>query len=140
MARLLVVDDEGPKRERIVRAASAVGFERDEIVQASTQAEAEELIDSLEPVIDFAVVDVVLTTLPAKTGLEVIQSLRDRHPHCKIIALTDKGGTEFGVEAMNAGADDFISLKWEYVNWYSLLQQRLVLWRGFVEGLATTSK
>lgn len=49
-------------------------------------------------------------TMPGKDGLAVCQELKqDPDRFCYIIMLTGKTGTENLVEAMNAGADDFIS-------------------------------
>lgn len=49
-------------------------------------------------------------TMPGKDGLALCQALKqDPDRFCYIIMLTGKTGTESLVEAMNAGADDFIS-------------------------------
>jgi DNA-binding response OmpR family regulator len=136
---MLVVDDRDDRRERIIRAATYVGFKRSSVFGAGSFDEAVDLIERTDLSIGLAVIDVVLTELPAKEGLELMALLRSKHPDCKIIALTSQGGTEFGVEALHAGADDFISTKWEYVNWYRLLQDRLKLWMGKVGGLASTN-
>jgi DNA-binding response OmpR family regulator len=134
MAKLLVVDDDDKQRRRIVRAARDAGFDVHEIIEAVSLEDAREKGEGER--VDFAVVDIVLTAPPEKVGLCLIGELRLRHPRCKIIGLTSKGGTEFGIEAMNAGADDFVSMKWDLVNWYELLKQRLIMWRAVVEGLA----
>ena len=131
MANLLVVDDDHKQRRRIVRAAKEAGFDADEIIEAVNAEQARAMSEDLG--LDLAVVDVVLTQLPNKLGLGLIEELRARHPYCKIIALTSQGGTDFGIEALRAGAVDFVSLKWDHVNWYGLLVQRLAMWRGLVE-------
>lgn len=136
MAKLLVVDDTAEQRKRIVRAARDAGFDEEDIIEAATIEEARNTTEDVSP--DFAVVDIVLSHLPEKLGLTLIEELRVKYPGCKIIGLTSKGGTDFGIEAMSAGADDFVSMKWDYVNWYALLTQRLIMWRGVVDGLAPT--
>lgn len=135
MPTLLVVDDDRHQRRKVIRAAQVAGFDASDITEAENLEAAKAIIQDRS--FDVAVVDVVLTLLPEKVGLMLISELRTEQPRCKIIALTTKGGTDFGVEAMRAGADDFVSSKWEYVNWYALLEQRLRMWRGIAEEYAT---
>ena len=140
MWNLLVVDDDDERRERIVRAAEKVQFHKNDITQTRSGSQARHQIDESGQDFDFAVIDIVLTDLPEKEGLDVIHLLRTKNPSCKIIALTGMGGTEFGIEAMRAGADDFISTQWEHVNWYSLLMHRLSLWRGVAGDLRVSER
>ena len=61
-------------------------------------------IESLQP-------DVVLTDymLPGKTGLQVIKSALAIDPQLKIVMFTGEGSTQLAVEAMKAGACDYIA-------------------------------
>jgi len=137
MEKLLVVDDDEARLKKIVRVAESVQFKTDNIQIAVGLADAIELIDGTDLRYDFAIIDLILTAWPEKEGLDVIKLLRAKFPNCKIIALTAHGGTALGIEAMSAGADDFISTQWEQINWYSLLQHRLQLWRGLFAEIST---
>jgi DNA-binding NtrC family response regulator len=55
--------------------------------------------------------DMVLTDhkLPGKTGLDVIKGAREIDPQVKIIMLTGDGNVQLAVDAMKAGACDYLS-------------------------------
>jgi DNA-binding response OmpR family regulator len=129
---LLMVDDDPRQLEILKQIAYRAGF--DNVIGATSRRESDKL---LEQGVKFqlAVIDLVLTELPEKLGLDLIAQLRATQPDCKIIALTARAGTSIGVEAILAGADDFVSTKWESVNWRILLEERLKLWRGVLDGL-----
>jgi DNA-binding NtrC family response regulator len=61
-------------------------------------------IESLHP-------DIVLTDymLPGKTGLQVIKAALAIDPQLKIVMFTGEGSTQLAVEAMKAGACDYIA-------------------------------
>jgi len=46
--------------------------------------------------------------MPDMGGLEVLEKLRPTHPELPVIVLTAKGGIDSAVEAMRAGANDFL--------------------------------
>jgi DNA-binding NtrC family response regulator len=46
--------------------------------------------------------------MPDMGGLEVLEKLRPTHPDLPVIVLTAKGGIDSAVEAMRAGANDFL--------------------------------
>ena len=46
--------------------------------------------------------------MPDMDGLEVLAKLRASHPDLPVIVLTAKGGIDSAVEAMRAGANDFL--------------------------------
>ena len=47
--------------------------------------------------------------LPGMTGLEVLRTLRDRGLTMPILVLTAQDGVEFKVDALRAGADDYVT-------------------------------
>ncbi|WP_037493238.1 response regulator transcription factor [Sphingomonas sp. PAMC 26605] len=47
-------------------------------------------------------------SMPGRNGIEVLRLLKDRHPQMVPIMLTGKGSTQAAVEAMKAGALDFL--------------------------------
>jgi DNA-binding NtrC family response regulator len=124
---LLVVSDEVLQLDAIRDAAERVGLHN--VRSAPSESDAYTLIEGGEE-FPLAVVDIMLTSKRLREGLRVIERLRGRQPRCRIIALTNKGGNEIGVEALRRGATDFVCDDWDHVNWWELLQQRLALWLG----------
>ncbi len=61
-------------------------------------------------------IDVVLLDLvmPGMTGLEVLRQGHAAHPAVTFIVITGHGGAEAAVEAMKAGAADFVVKPFEY--------------------------
>jgi DNA-binding NtrC family response regulator len=96
--RILVVEDEEKLRRVIELQLSSAGFEVD---QAGTAEEGLKRADRA---------DLVLTDLrlPGMNGLELIQAIRRQNAHTPVIVITAYGTVENAVEAMKAGAFDFL--------------------------------
>ena len=45
---------------------------------------------------------------PGRSGLELLKYLKDKHPHCAALMITGFANTESVLEAMRAGADDYL--------------------------------
>ncbi len=74
-------------------------------VQVATTAEdAIKVLEGLRP-------DIVLTDylLPGKTGLELINSIMALDPQIKVIMMTGEGKVQTAVDAMKAGAYDYLT-------------------------------
>jgi two-component system KDP operon response regulator KdpE len=101
-ARILVVDDE-PEITRALRSIlSANGFEP---IVASTAEEALDLLGRRHP--DLVLLDLVL---PDRSGLEVTRVIRqDLGLDLPIVVLSAHGEEESKVEALDLGADDFVT-------------------------------
>ena len=101
MARILVVDDE--KNYLVVLSALLEG-EGYEVTTAPGAARAAALIEEEEP-------DLVITDMrmPNMSGLELIQKVRPNHPDLPMLVMTAFGTVENAVEAMKAGASDYIT-------------------------------
>ncbi|MBM3810706.1 MAG: sigma-54-dependent Fis family transcriptional regulator [Acidimicrobiia bacterium] len=97
-ARILVVEDEDKLRRVIQLQLASSGFE---VVQA---AAAE---DALQAALS---VDLILTDLrlPGMDGLKMMESLRQRGVTAPVVVMTAFGTVESAVEAMKAGAVDFL--------------------------------
>jgi two-component system response regulator FlrC len=100
MARLLVVDDDEGLRSFLDAALSREGHD---VTLAVDGADALRRLDA-------AGFDLVLTDLkmPGVDGLQVLQQVRAEHPGTQVILLTAHGSIETAVEAMKAGACDFL--------------------------------
>jgi DNA-binding NtrC family response regulator len=96
--RILVVEDEDKLRRIIELQLQDSGFE------VEKAAKAEEAL----PLIDRA--DLILTDfkLPGMTGLEMLQIIRRMNLLVPVVIMTAYGTVESAVEAMKAGASDFL--------------------------------
>jgi DNA-binding response OmpR family regulator len=104
--RILVVDDDVHLAHAIRRGLSAEGFAVD---VAFDGAEGDWL--SKENSYDAIVLDVML---PVLSGDELCARLRRRQDWTPIVMLTAKIGEQDQVEALDAGADDFLSKPFSY--------------------------
>jgi CheY-like chemotaxis protein len=138
MRWLLIVDNDRDRRLRWRVAAERVaGFRIAEAESYTTALEALEADD-----IDIMVTDLFLTLEAEKTemieeadGLRLIEHCRARFPRSKIVAITGQlgVGTEIGARALEAGADDFISAKWQYIDHTELLMQKLRIFKWVMD-------
>jgi two-component system response regulator RegA len=98
---LLLLDDDGPLRNRLGRALESRGFETTLVESVS---EALMAVRSLPPA--FAVLDM---RLEDGTGLKVVEALREARPDARIVMLTGYGNIATAVAAVKAGAVDYLS-------------------------------
>jgi DNA-binding NtrC family response regulator len=101
--QVLIVDDDPTQRRLMEGVVTKLGFRA---VQATGGQEALEILDSVAG----REISVVLLDLrmPDVDGLGVLGQLRPQRPTLPVIVLTAQGGIETVVQAMRAGADDFI--------------------------------
>jgi DNA-binding NtrC family response regulator len=97
-ATILVVEDEEKLRRVVELQLKTAGFD---VEQAGSAEEAMRLADRA---------DVILTDLrlPGVSGLEMLANLRRQDSHTPVIVMTAFGSIETAVEAMKAGAVDFL--------------------------------
>ena len=98
---LLVLDDDAPLRTRLGRALEQRGFEP---TLVGSVAEALSAVRSKPPA--FAVLDM---RLEDGNGLKVVEAVREARPDAKIIMLTGYGNIATAVQAVKAGAVDYLS-------------------------------
>ena len=101
MPTVLVVDDAAVDRKLI---GGLLGKAPELQVQFATDvAEALARIDALWP-------DLILTDLvmPGKSGLDLVREVVDRFPRIPIILMTGKGTEETAVQALRAGAANYV--------------------------------
>lgn len=97
---ILIVDDETPLRERLVRAM------RDRGLDARGAADAEQAIAlGREDSPELAVVDL---RMPGRGGLEVVRELLAIDPATRIVVLTGYGSIATAIEAMRLGAIHYL--------------------------------
>ncbi|MDX2089501.1 MAG: sigma-54 dependent transcriptional regulator [Kofleriaceae bacterium] len=102
-AKILVADDELNLRRVLVALLRRDGHD---VVQAASGAEAIERL---------ADVDVVITDLrmPQADGMDVLRAAAKNHPHVPVIMITAYGSVGQAVEAIKAGAFDYIEKPFE---------------------------
>ena len=98
MIRVLLVEDERYVAESIVALLRAHGMD------ALACESAEKALDA--PPCDVALVDL---RLPGLSGLDLLRRLRERDPSLPVLMLTGHGTITDAVEAMRAGALDFLT-------------------------------
>ncbi len=99
--KLLIVDDESSQRELLAGFLNQKGFD---VTQASSGEDAYDKYPQL-------LTPVVLADMkmPGMSGLELLKRLREINPFVQVIVLTAFGSVESAVEAMRAGAYDFLT-------------------------------
>ncbi len=102
-AKILVADDEQNLRRVLVALLRREGHE---VIQAASGLEAIERLTD---------VDVVITDLrmPGADGMEVLRTASKNHPHVPVIMITAYGSVGQAVEAIKAGAFDYIEKPFE---------------------------
>ncbi|HYP12295.1 MAG TPA: sigma-54 dependent transcriptional regulator [Bryobacteraceae bacterium] len=96
--RVLVVEDEDKLRRVVQLQLQSGGFDVD---QAGSGEDALRLADRADLVISDL-------RLPGMDGLELLVHLRRQHSHTPVIVITAFGSVETAVQAMKAGASDFL--------------------------------
>lgn len=97
---LLVVDDDEPFRVRLGRAMEERGF------VVTLAADADAALAGLTEAPEYAVIDL---RMPGKSGLELLQALRERDPNTRVVMLTGYGSIPTAVEATRRGATAYLT-------------------------------
>jgi two-component system, OmpR family, KDP operon response regulator KdpE len=98
---VLIVDDERSIRVSLRTILSGLGFE---IVEAARGEEALSLVRTAE--FDAVLLDI---NMPGMGGIDVCRVIRKNSPRLPIVMLTVQGSEDRKVEALDAGADDYIT-------------------------------
>ena len=100
MTRILVVEPDKTQRNFFAETLEGAGFDvrtapDGDVALQATRAEG----------FDLLLTDLVI---PGRSGLDLLRDLRTEQPETEVIVLTAHGSVELAVEAMRAGAFDFI--------------------------------
>ena len=101
--RLLLVDDHPLIREGLTRAILAE-FPDGECVAASTVPEALDAVS--EDGFSIVILDL---SLPGRDGFELLRTIKDRSPACRVLIHTMHPEEQFGVRALRSGADGYVT-------------------------------
>ena len=99
--RLLIVDDEPALRKALRTSLTASGFD---VSEARNGDEALALLPHTP--VDLVLLDI---NMPGRSGIEVCRRIRDLSMHTGIVMVTVRDSEEDKVQALEAGADDFIT-------------------------------
>jgi two-component system KDP operon response regulator KdpE len=97
---VLVVDDEPPIRKLLRMGLVTEGYE---VLEAPNGKSALELMAQRPDVI------ILDLGLPDMQGLDLLHTLRDRGEHAAIVVLSSRGDESGKVEALDSGADDYVT-------------------------------
>ncbi|MFD2628396.1 response regulator [Oceanobacillus kapialis] len=99
--RILIVDDAAFMRMMIKDILTKNGF--DVVGEAQDGLQAVEKYNELLP--DLVTMDI---TMPEKDGITALKEIKANHPHAKIIMCSAMGQQAMVIDAIQAGAKDFI--------------------------------
>ncbi|MCE5312711.1 MAG: sigma-54 dependent transcriptional regulator [Nitrospiraceae bacterium] len=98
--RILIVEDEATLASSLKRVFQKEGYE------VTTAGSAEDGLSLLEEgFYDLVISDIVL---PGISGIEFLKRIRERQPELPVIIITAYGSMETAVEALRAGAYDYV--------------------------------
>ncbi|MFL6690805.1 MAG: sigma-54-dependent transcriptional regulator [Alphaproteobacteria bacterium] len=100
---ILIVDDDPVQRRLLETAITRAGMP---VVTAPGGQPALDLVNG--PRGDQIAIMLLDLVMPDMDGIAVLSKLRCTHPELPVIVLTARGGIESAVEAMRAGANDFL--------------------------------
>src|ERR1039458_7758620 len=102
-SKVLIVDDEPALRKALHTSLSASGFD---VSEARNGNEA--LATLPRAPVDIVLLDI---NMPGVSGIEVCRKIRELSVHMGIMIVTVRDSEDDKVQALEAGADDFIDRK-----------------------------
>jgi two-component system copper resistance phosphate regulon response regulator CusR len=99
--KILVVEDDRTVGQYVLRGLTEQGFQTELVGDG-----AEGLTAASHGGYDLIILDL---RLPGMAGLEVLRTLRDRGITTPILVLTAQDAVDFKVQALRAGADDYVT-------------------------------
>ena len=115
--RILVVEDDSSLRVSLVAALQDTGY----VVDACHDG-VEGLFYAQEYPIDLAIVDI---GLPGMSGVELVRKVREQRGKLPILMLTARSDWQDKVEALEAGADDYLTKPFQLEELFARVQALL---------------
>src|SRR6187399_3397862 len=121
MGRILIADDHETLRRTLVQSLAENGHEVDEAPNGNAAIEK----------LHEGAYDVVVSDLRmgGSTGIEVLKTAKALHPACAVVLMTAFGSVNTAVEAMKAGAFDYVQKPFEIEEMEVKVQKALELRR-----------
>jgi two-component system chemotaxis response regulator CheY len=117
MAKVLVVDDSAFARQKLVRLLQEEGHE---VLEAGNGEEAVQVATSESP--DIVLMDI---TMPVLDGIQATMQITQRGLGCKVIMVSAIGQKSSVLEAIKAGAVDYVLKPYEVPRLLATLQRHL---------------
>lgn len=101
LAKILLVDDEAPFVETMVKRLSRRDFD---LLEAYSGQEALDAMEN-DPRVDVVILDV---KMPGMDGIETLKEIKSRYPLVEVIMLTAHATVETAIDGMKLGAFDYL--------------------------------
>ncbi|HEX7261267.1 MAG TPA: response regulator, partial [Luteolibacter sp.] len=111
---LLIIDDDETIQRLLVIAAQDLGW------RPVTAGSGQEALGILNPALEAIILD---HGLPGMNGLQTLAKIRESSPTVPVIMLTGLNDAETAVQALRAGADDYLTKPFELKRLFDLLRQ-----------------
>jgi DNA-binding NtrC family response regulator len=105
VATILVIDDEASIRESLEVLLTLEGYA---VEMAADGVEGLRTLDQKN--FDLLLLDLAL---PGQSGLELLPQIKERHPELPVIMITAYGTVDNVVDAIHAGAENFVQKPWD---------------------------
>ena len=124
---ILVIDDEAGIRESLEVLLSLEGY------SVKTANDGDQGLRMLEiESFDLILLDLAL---PGQSGLDLLPQLKERQPETPVIMITAYGTVENVVEAVRAGADNFVQKPWDNEKLLADIRSAVARYRAEEENL-----
>src|SRR5690625_2983332 len=121
---VLIADDQGDVRESLGLLLSGEGYA---VETAASPAEVRAALARRRYDAVFLDLNFQADTTSGREGLALLADIREREPDLPVIVLTGWASTEVVVEAMQAGAGDFLEKPWDNARVLSVLKNQIAL-------------
>lgn len=118
MAKIFVVDDSRVSRKMIRNILEENGYEV--VGEAANGQEAVEQIENVDA--DVVTLDI---TMPVMDGIEALKKIREMKPDMKAVMVTAAGQNDKVMEAIKAGASDFVQKPFEEKLFIAAIQKAI---------------
>lgn len=115
--KILIVDDEDTLRESLKRVLQREGYEVDSV--DSSEAALRTITDKHY---DLVISDIIL---PGLSGMELLKKCRARNPLLTVIIITAFATIETAVEAIRAGAYEYLVKPIQHEDFKAIVQKAL---------------
>lgn len=102
MKRILIVDDSRVSRKMLRNLLELSGYEV--VAEAVNGKEGLELFEKMNP--DIVLMDI---TMPEINGIESLRAIKKQRESAKVIIISGTGHNQRKIEAINAGAEIYIT-------------------------------
>jgi class 3 adenylate cyclase len=116
-ARILLADDNDPFREATAQLLERVGYS---VATVGDGRQALQAVAEFRP--DLVLLDVIM---PGMSGIDVLKQVREQDPLIGIVMMTAFGSEDVAVDALTAGADDYLTKPLDYEEAFIKLEKVL---------------